>query len=99
MKRSTLLLGLLLAQASPLFAADAKPTDAAAPVPQTSYRSAFEGYRSATEVSVADWRSLNEEVTAIGGHVGIMRGAAPQPPQAGATSARPAPPAHSGHQH
>lgn len=99
MKRITLLLGLSLAQASPLFAAEAKPTDAAVPVPPASYRPAFEGYRPSTEESIADWRALNEEVAAIGGHVGIMRGAAPQSPQAGATSASPTAPAHGAHQH
>ena len=74
-KRTTLTLGLLLAQGSPLFAAQAQPTDAAAPVPPAGYRSAFEGYRASVDEPVADWRALNEEVARVGGHAGIMRGA------------------------
>ena len=93
MKKKSLLLGLALAQSSPLFAAESMPTDAAAAVPAATYRSAFEGYRPATEEPVADWRALNEEVAAIGGHIGIMRGAAQQAPRAGAKPSPQKPPA------
>ena len=79
MKHIPMLLGVLLAQTPPLLAAEITPTDAAAAVPSVSYRSAFEGYRPATEEPVADWRALNDEVAAIGGHIGIMRGASGSP--------------------
>ena len=99
MKHTSMLLGLLLAQTSPLFAADTRPTDASATVPPASYRSAFEGYRPAVEEPVADWRTLNEEVAAVGGHVGIMRGAGQQPARAGTPSSPPKVPASAGHHH
>lgn len=72
MKRTLLLAGIWLAQTVPALAAEAKPTDPAAPV---AYRSAFEGYRPFQEQSIADWRALNAEVGAAGGHIGIMGGA------------------------
>jgi hypothetical protein len=97
MKKNSLLLGLVLAQASPLFAAESKPTDAAAAVPAATYRSAFEGYRPATEEPIADWRALNEEVAAVGGHAGIMRGGAQQAPEAAAKPTQQKP--HAGHPH
>jgi hypothetical protein len=99
MKHTPLLLGLLLAQASPPFAAEVKATDAAAPVPPAGYRSAFEGYRPATDEPLADWRQLNEEVAAVGGHAGIMRGTAPQPAKAGTPPSAPSAPATAGHHH
>lgn len=43
----------------------------------TTYRSAFEGYRSFDDAPVGDWRALNEEVTRVGGHAGAMKHPAP----------------------
>ena len=75
MKRTLLLAGIWLAQTVPALAAEAKPTDPAAPAPPVTYRSAFEGYRPFQEQPIADWRALNAEVGAAGGHIGIMAGA------------------------
>ena len=97
MKSNALLMAVVLGHTPSLLAADAKPTDAAAPVPPASYRSAFQDYRSATEAPLADWRALNDDVAATGGHMGIMRGPAKQPASAGAMPAPPQPPAHAGH--
>ena len=46
-------------------------------IPTTLYRSAFENYRpfKADELLV-DWRGANDKVRDIGGHVGLMKGAA-----------------------
>jgi hypothetical protein len=90
------ILGALLALTSPLFAADVKPTDAAAAAPSIKYHSVFERYRSFDEEPLADWRALNEEVARAGGHAGIMRGdtghasAAGGKPSAGDSSGAPA---------
>ena len=99
MKHTVMLLGLLLARTSPRFAAQTTPTDASATVPPASYRSAFEGYRPAAEEPIADWRALNEEVAAVGGHIGIMKGVAQQPAPAGAPPSPPTSPASAGHHH
>lgn len=99
MKRNLVLLGLWLAHPSPLLAIEAKPTDADSPVPRPPYRSAFDGYRSASDESIADWRGLNEEVAAAGGHAAILRGMGQNPPRTGgAPPASGAPdPAHPQH--
>ena len=75
MKRTLLLAGIWLAHTVPALAAEAKPTNPAAPAPSVTYRSAFEGYRPFQEQPIADWRALNAEVGAAGGHIGIMGGA------------------------
>ncbi|MGH8635567.1 MAG: hypothetical protein ACREUX_20820 [Burkholderiales bacterium] len=49
------------------------PGDPAARVPQTSYRSAFEGYVPYREQALVPWREINDEVARIGGHAGIFR--------------------------
>jgi hypothetical protein len=99
MNRNILLLGGLLARAfpgalyaltSPLFAADVKPTDAAAAAPSIKYHSAFERYRPFHEEPLADWRALNEEVAGVGGHAGIMRGDTSHAGAAGNSSGTPA---------
>ena len=75
-KHMTYLLGAVyLPGVSAVYAATAPATDAAAPSPVVSYRSAFEGYRPFKEEAVTDWRTLNDEVGRVGGHVGIMGGA------------------------
>jgi hypothetical protein len=84
------------------FAAVSAPPETAAPAAQ--YRSAFEGYRSYRDEPVADWRSVNDDVARAGGHIGIMRGAAPAAArgartEAGEAPARGAPKAPAGHAH
>lgn len=64
-----------LAQGPVVLAAQVEPTDPTASAPPTTYRSAFEGYRPFREEPIADWRALNAEVGAAGGHIGIMGGA------------------------
>ena len=63
--------------------AQSGPTHPAAPVPATTYESAFAGYVSLREEKLAPWRDVNDEVGRVGGHVGILRGTA-------ATGAKPA---------
>lgn len=75
MKRSLLVLTMWLGIVMPSLAADAKPTDPTGPAPPVAYKSALDGYRSFREEPIADWRALNAEVGAAGGHVGIMGGA------------------------
>ncbi len=68
-------------------AAAPSPTDAAARVPQATYRSAFEGYVPYREQALAPWREVNDEVGRIGGHAGIFRGAAQAAPGTPGTGA------------
>ena len=52
------------------------PQEAQAPVPVTTYRSAFAGYRPAAEDDATPdqaWRALNEKVGKAGGHMGMMK--------------------------
>jgi hypothetical protein len=67
-------------------AARPDPADPAVQVPETAYRSAFEGYRNHDLSRQTPWRAANEDVGRIGGHVGILRDQAPQEqsPAAGA---------------
>lgn len=51
----------------------ADPADPRAPVPPSSYRSAFEGYRSLEEPKSVPWRDANDAAARIGGHIGILR--------------------------
>jgi hypothetical protein len=62
-----------LAQA-PGVAAD--PADAKAVSPAPQYRSAFADYRAWREPELTNWRSANDEVAAVGGHMGHVRGQA-----------------------
>lgn len=76
MKRMLISLGICLGQTIPTaFAAEAKAIDSDAAAPAVGYRSAFEGYRPFREQPIANWRALNAEVGAVGGHVGIVGGA------------------------
>jgi hypothetical protein len=108
MKHTLSLLGVVvIAHASPLYAADRNAPGAAASVRPPAYRSAFEGYRPAGDEPLADWRALNDDVAAIGGHVGMLRDAGPRPTEStgkpGASSRaadRIAPaPSAAGHEH
>lgn len=49
------------------------PADPRASVPSTTYRSAFEGYRSLEEAKPVPWRDANDAAARIGGHIGILR--------------------------
>lgn len=49
------------------------PADPNARVPETVYRSAFDGYRNHELSKQIPWRDANEEVRRIGGQVGILR--------------------------
>jgi hypothetical protein len=49
------------------------PADPNARVPETAYRSAFEGYRNHELSRQTPWRDANEAVGRVGGHVGILR--------------------------
>ena len=49
------------------------PADPNARVPETAYRSAFDGYRNHALSKQAPWRDANQEVGRVGGHVGILR--------------------------
>ena len=75
MKRTLLLAGVCLGYALPAFAAEPQPTDPAGSAPPVAYRSTFEGYRPFREEPIVDWRKLNADVGAAGGHIGIMGGA------------------------
>lgn len=60
-------------------------TDAGARVPAVKYDSAFGGYQSYRDPTLAAWRDANNDVHNTGGHIGIVGGAsgkpAKQPPQ------------------
>lgn len=52
------------------------PQEAQASVPATTYRSAFAGYRPATEEEATPdqtWRAVNDKVGKAGGHMGMMK--------------------------
>lgn len=70
---------LAIAACAPLAAAQqpaspSGPADPAAPAPAFQYESAFSGYRGFREEPLAPWRDANDEVSRVGGHIGIMRG-------------------------
>ncbi|WP_426070363.1 hypothetical protein [Janthinobacterium sp. DSP2-3-3] len=57
--------------------APSAPQDVQAPVPATTYRSAFAGYRHAAEDEATPdqtWRAVNEKVGKAGGHMMKMEG-------------------------
>lgn len=91
-------IGLLVAcltQAGLLSAAEPMPApaDPAAAAPPVKYQSVFESYRSYREEPIADWRSLNDETAAVGGHVGIFRSPSGHASHGAATPAAGKPPA------
>ena len=49
------------------------PADPNARVPETAYRSAFDGFRNHELSKQTPWRDANQEVGRVGGHVGILR--------------------------
>lgn len=76
------------------------PLAATAPVPASTYASAFKDYRAvADEQATPDkaWRAANDEVGRLGGHAGHARGNAEAAPATPAP-AQPAP-MHHGHRH
>lgn len=54
-------------------AARPDPADPGARVPETVYRSAFDGYQRHELSRQIPWREANDEVGRAGGHVGILR--------------------------
>ena len=67
---------LAASAASPAAAVTPAPQEAQAPVPATTYRSAFAGYRPAVEDEATPdqaWRAVNEKVGKAGGHMGMMK--------------------------
>ena len=73
--RKLWLAAILLAPPALSFAAQSPALDPSAAAPAVTYKSAFEGYQAFQEQAPKDWRALNAEVGAVGGHVGIMGGA------------------------
>jgi hypothetical protein len=69
-------LSAVAALAMPMLAASANPADPAMNVPAVEYHTPFSDYRAYSDESLADWRSTNDAVARIGGHIGIMGGAA-----------------------
>lgn len=72
---SALLLGLPAALAQTP-AARPDPADPRLSVPASTTESAFAGYRSFRDEPLADWRAVNDEMRALGGHAGHIRDAA-----------------------
>jgi hypothetical protein len=68
------LVALAAGNAGAQSAARPDPADPASRVPETAYRSAFDGYQKHELSKQVPWREANEEVHRIGGHVGILRG-------------------------
>lgn len=54
-------------------AARPDPADPAVHVPETAYRSVFEGYRNYDLSKQTPWRAANEDVGRVGGQIGILR--------------------------
>jgi hypothetical protein len=68
-----------LAALAPLVAAQPQqprphPADPEVRVPNVTYQSSFTGYVSYREQDIAPWRDVNDEVSRVGGHAGILRG-------------------------
>lgn len=58
----------------------ASATLAQGPPARLEYRSAFEGYRRFQEPEARAWRDANEEVRALGGHMGQAKAVAQPAP-------------------
>ena len=69
-------------------AARPDPADPAARVQETAYRSAFDGYQKHELSKQIPWREANDDVSRIGGHVGILREQAPREKKLPAANAR-----------
>jgi hypothetical protein len=65
----------------------ADPADARAVSPMWHYRSAFVDYRAWREPELTNWRSANNKAGAVGGHIGHVRGQAPETTMRGAVAA------------
>ena len=73
----------LLAGAAVAESANApNPADPSARVPAPRYDSAFSDYVRQGDDKLAPWRDVNDEVARVGGHIGILRGAAQSRPAA-----------------
>jgi hypothetical protein len=80
------------------------PADPGLRAPAPAMESAFAGYRSYRDEPLADWRAVNDEVRAVGGHAGHIRDN-PAPAEHGAAptgdspAPKPAAPTAGGHKH
>jgi len=77
--RITFASALLLGSAAVLAQTGARPdpADPRLSVPAPATESAYAGYRSFREEPLADWRAVNDDMRALGGHAGHIRGPAP----------------------
>jgi hypothetical protein len=78
-------------------AARPDPSDPRLSAPPPAAESAFAGYRSFRDEPLAPWREVNDEVSRVGGHAGVLRAdeaAEKQPAGAAAQPAAKAAPAH-----
>lgn len=81
----------------------ARPTATAASAPATAssaargpaYQSAFEGYRSYSELPLTPWRQANDVVRSVGGWQAYARESQAEP-SSGAGDRAPMPPGHAG---
>lgn len=82
-RSSALLLYGALAMAVPVSGqptpAKSDPADPSAPVSAFRYESVFTDYQPYRDEKLAPWRDVNDEVALIGGHIGILKGAAGKP--------------------
>ena len=79
---------LISAVAAAQDAAPRNPADPSFAVPAPSYDSAFSGYARQRDEKIAPWREVNDDVGRVGGHIGILRGAAPSKPAPAAPQGR-----------
>jgi len=73
---------LISAAAAAQDAAPRNPADPSVAVPAPRYDSAFSDYVRQRDDKPAPWRDVNDEVARVGGHIGILRGAAQPAPAA-----------------
>lgn len=91
----TIGIAMLVAILSPVCLADDRakqpdPADAAAPVPPITYQSTLDGFSRFGAAKPISWKSANDTVRTLGGHVGSMEEREIQ-------ESAPAAPGHAGH--
>lgn len=85
---------LAAALAVPFAASAADPSDPAAPVPPTEYRSAFSGLPTGVEEQSLDWKKANADVAQFPrGHIDLLKWEEAQGRPRAAPADRPATPA------
>jgi hypothetical protein len=90
--RTTVAWALLLGPLAAFAQSGARPdpTDPRLSTPAPAVESAFAGYRSFRDEPVAPWREVNDEVSRVGGHVGVLRADEAAEKQSAGTAAQPA---------